>query len=769
MAGLGHSLVFPLGGEGVTGGKPWIVNMRPAPEEADVGLLRPISFSLRDTESYVNPTSLNIAAGYAKIHGDGAAFFDRVVASTTRRGLLSPLTNLEPILSLIPNPPPGEAVRIKKLSNSSERSTYFTSIPVDNPRAFRSVVVSILIRPVTVSEDALTTGATGPVLGLEMGPRNSAAYAFFKIVSGVKKIMIAGPLVPGVAQTALANVDYDWSTNQRYSLIWNESRGAVHLFAGNNTLIASVNISSFPQFNSTTNPRHGTANDYVAVYGIEGLIDEEVEISGIAITDDVGFPLHGVSRPKSFITYLRAADFVRTTPGVDLRKDLVSPWYDDNAVHFEAPDEAGEIKPSQQYLQFARVTANPLRSVAVYREEPGFLIVNSHGYCVDLRFFGTNTLKDEESAGMGFVISDGFSVFRIGCFQYNSLRYLGILKVGGDDNLITDQYTMVYDWSTPGRVRFLVDGKQNRIQVFAGTDLIDPIFERVLNRSEFPAPIDYGWTSLIPFIGLGHFAATQTTGSFYLQEVDFSHYYQSWEAGDGKIPNDGALSIVWTKTVVGTPINNPANPVVDFITIGCDGNDQLVYHRDADTDAFRGASVEFRVEVSSHEKFERTGDAIVIDDGLKSFVLTFTDSEEGKFACIAVRADLASFQEISGFDGDGPKFSFRIDWEQPHDYRMERRPFEGIYVFIDSDLTPSLFVPESLLPELPDTMYSTPTIAFGHFLTDAPSVAKWSYVRTFFSTGFEISFKKNLPDSTLKRDLFGSEAIILVEATDSDT
>lgn len=764
MGGFVYPFVFPFGGGLQTGGKPWIVNLHPNSEDINVKLLRPISFSIRDTESGIDPTTIHVASGYSRVYGRGTNYFDREIPATTRAGLTDPTTTVEPLLSLLPGPAPADAVVIENLTSAEERSVYFTRVPADDLSAFRNVMISGLITPVNVTNDPLIL-AKGPVIGIEVGPRNSAVYVFFKMVAGTRVVLITGPLDPGGPLVPATVVIYDWSFNPRYSLIWNESRGQIQLFGNDNVLIAQVPLTSFPTFGDS-HVRHGTREEYVAVYGISGITNEAVQISSISFADDVGYPVRGLIKPNAYTTTLRAADLVKTTNGVDPRKDQLSPWVDDNGVNFEPVDNLGLVRFNRDLTQFARLTVTPPKSLAFYREEPGFLLSGNEGFCVDVAFFGTSTLLDGDATGMGLAIHDGFTAFRLCCFQRDDVKYLGLLKVSGNETDLDDQFYTEYDWASPGNIRFAVDGRSQTVRIYDHKDLGTPLLSVTLNRALFPAASVYGWDYVVPFIGVGHFETVEATGSMYLQGVVFSHLTRVWESFNGKVPDDHTLPLPWANITTGTP-GTPVSPVTEeFVEVTCAGSDTLVYKQTAVTDSNRGASIEVRVAVSGNDKWERTGDAIILDDGTRSFVLSFTETEEGRFACLALRGITEAYQEISGFDGDGPLLSFPIDWRDPHTYRIERKPTEGTYIFVNEELKPRIFWPDSKLSFIPDSIYTTPVVAFGHFLNKCPSTAKWYFVRTFFSTGFEVSFKKNETDSALKTDLFATESIVLVEAGD---
>jgi len=106
-----------------------------------------------------------------------------------------------------------------------------------------------------------------------------------------------------------------------------------------------------------------------------------------------------------------------------------------------------------------------------------------------------------------------------------------------------------------------------------------------------------------------------------------------------------------------------------------------------------------------------------------------------------------------------------------HDYRLEWKPWDGFYVYVDRETEPRIMVP-ALRPGamLPSTIYNVPTVGFGQFKEPAstPTVSEWKYLRTLLSSGYELSFKKNLSAPQLQEELFGTKAIVIVHAEDAD-
>jgi hypothetical protein len=192
-----------------------------------------------------------------------------------------------------------------------------------------------------------------------------------------------------------------------------------------------------------------------------------------------------------------------------------------------------------------------------------------------------------------------------------------------------------------------------------------------------------------------------------------------------------------------------------------------VFKRGGKWDANRGAVIEARVQITDHKIQARTGLFIILDDGLRAYMLSFVDTAVGKFVGVPTRAGLASFIETVGESETAAKLSFAIDWDQPHTYRMEYRRLDGLYIFVDNDPEPRLVILESDNVDFPNSQFLSPTVAFGQ-LSKEGSTSRWDFVRTMFSRGYEVSFKKLEADALLEDDIGNTQAVVLAFAEDND-
>lgn len=783
MAGLGSPLAFPLGGTGLSAGRPWIVNLIPEPGDENVSLLRPVQFTVRDAETYVEPGALLVEVGYAKVHSEAEELFDSL-PRTTRITLQPAVPAGDPVLEVVPG-----GVRIGKSSGGAQRSVYTTAI--DAGTGFRSAMVSALITPLVVSPStelsiagplnpsvypnpglplpfSPLTGESsgGTVLGLEHGPRNKAVYLWLQTSdAGVRIARFTGYLRDDdVPPTPNLVIEYDWSAQHRYTITWNEAQGYAEAYAdiaGVTTRLFRVPIASVPDMPEDYYGRAGGDLDVVGLYGQEGASGDQSLWSNIAVTTDVGFPILGNIRPGTFNTISRSADLFRTSGSVDPRSLDVGAWFTAPESLFPDQDAAAVTATAAGLFKITKNT--PGDTFAVYRTEPGLLRSNTEGLMVQASATAANELHDEASTGSGIVVYDGQTVFQLVLFNYFSVRTVGLLKKNGNPDNINEYFRpeLPLDW-TAEDFRLCLDTRGGRVQLYVVSDLSTPVLDIPFDRADLPSGADFGWDGLASFVAFGHITPGNTRGTFSLKNLTLSHMYQTWEGESGVAPTDSLTDPQYTATTFGSPSTSMVDGV---FTIESSPGELCKIHREAPFAINRGGTVEARVRISDYHPRFRTGTYLLLDDGLRSYALTFVDTVIGKFAALSLGAG-SGFAEIVGRDGRAASLSFPVDWSQFHTYRMERRAYEGIHVFLDDEVTARIVYPEKDINVLPQEQFSgTPSLAFGQFSTEG-STSEWTFVRGFFSGGYEISFKKNQPDSVLREQLFATQAIVVAYALD---
>jgi hypothetical protein len=766
---------------------PHIVNLIPREDDSDFGLTKPIRFSLRDVETYVNPVNLHVTTAYAKIRSKDTELFDIQLPRTFRSSVLSGIiSTVEPILDKLV-----DGVRITKTTNDPQKSVFFTNI--DTPQGFKSVLVMASVRP-----DVVTSH--GPVLGVENGPRSTAAYLFFEDDSG-PQLRLAGPADASGTRVPNIVIPYDWSSGfWKYIIVWNEVLGQVQIHVMDNDgteLLHIEDISEFQQFDTelgSPTPRRGSLSEFTAVYGVEGPVGESVTIDDIAITADVGFPFVGLSRTGEFLTKRQSDETIRYEGG-DPRNLEVAPWFGPDNRFFSVPDPSGVVRVLSEGVRLTKTTMPS--SLAIYREEPGFEGSDTDGLFLEGRFFAiVSQALSQRITGMGFMVWDGASAFILSLID-GEVRNIGLLKSsGGIGNSQDHKYPNTpLQWSGDTYFRFTVDPRRGKVELF-GDDLVVPILSMNFDRGEFPDGSTLGILSDPAFIAFGHIANLPTAGSFDLKRLTYSHIYQSYEARDGVTPDQPNTDPIWNYSSTGPdeelfgPLYGHAlfgggyglTPLPYFIT-GSFGeqafieivNDQLVitssasstgtFHRNAPFDDQRGAVLEIRSQITSWKPKSRTGFFMVIDDGIKSYILSFVDTDVGRFVGVATRFGLGGFLERVGTDGSAEKLSHKIDWTEPHIYRLERRPLDGLYLLIDGE--EALVIPDSDKVDFPSSRFHVPTIAFGYMVPVGGQV-KIDFVRAMFGSGYEISFKKVDSVQDLEESIRDTRAVVIAHAQDVD-
>ena len=768
---------------------PFIVNLAPTPDELTTGLTAPIRFSVRDTDTFVVPDLIRVTIGYAQTRASGTQPFEEVMARTVRSSVLfgavdpqTPPTILEVV----------DGIEITKTIAGLQRSVYFTS--VDSSSGFRSAMAMAVVKPVTI-----TNGEPGAVFGMENGPRRTGAYLFFERDAGTPRLRFCGPannLDIRVPNQVLA---VDWTGTDHYFIVWNEVRGKVELYRihlGVTSLLHEEDISSFQVFDPIPGgtPQRGGASDIVLVYGIEGQVGEKVVIGNVALTTDVGFPLFGLIRTGEYLTARRSDETVRFTGG-DPIKVPISSWFGPDDRFFSNPDNGvTKVLPTGTFRMSKGVSGD---SMAIYREEPGFLTSDVNGFMMEAIFFGTATqLISARITGMGFFIFDGQTVFYLGLLS-GPTRTVGLLRAGGDAavpaSFITPDEDI--DWSTVTSLRLVVDPRREVIDLY-GEDIATPLMTLDFDRGDFPAAADFGLGGEPAFLAFGHISDIATLGLFDLSRLTYGATYQAYESSDDALPDDAATDPIWTATSGGFSGGVP-NPLFTLALLGggfgilpiglfiediappshssmVEG--QLVTDTDpGTTQTFRrlipisperGTVVEFRVQITRHKPRARSGFFVIIDDGLKAYAVSFIDTEIGKFIAIPIRSG-SGLIEVVGTEGQAAKLSAKIDWDQPHIYRLERRPLDGTYLFIDNNPTPALYVPDSDRLDYPNSQFITPSVAFGHIGFEG-SRSVVDFVRVMYSEGYEISTKKVDTTAQLEEDIRNTQAMVIAFVKDAD-
>jgi hypothetical protein len=759
------------------------VNLIPKPEATLVGLLDPIRFSLKDIETRIEPGSIHVGVGYAKIHSHSDQLFDEIPRTQRGTVYMGPVSEVPASVNLIAG-----KVRVTKTVSSLQKSVYFTS--VDFGSHLESVMVSAIIKPESVTPEELTA-----VLGLEYGLRNTGVYLFFGVDAlGAKYLRIVGPnYQPDYTWS------FDWTGEYRYIIVWNEARGRVELFV-NESFMGYVPLSEFLPYSEISGTRHyGGAGDVTCVYGVEGSSGNSVTLSEVAVAADTSFPFIGLIRSGEFYTTRRSDEFVRFAGGADPRVISDSHWMDLPETLLPYKDTTGTlgVVPSSGAFRLSKNSAEldpgQYTTLAIYREEPCLGRSIQEGFIFEVKFFATPTLLEQAGTGMGFLINDGRSVFQIDLLDDLAHRTVGILRKSGHPYLPYEHWTPITptEWSSPQTIRLVVNPRRNKMELYLLPDTSTPIISQPLNRSSLPSVSDYGWDSETPFAAFGHIANLKTTGSLDIYDIQYSALFQEWDFRDGYTPDDVHTNPVHdliTSGETGGPLNLSVVPGVhplpyfvptttdppgtatmtsEGLEIACSRGEALLYAKASSFSPDHGAAIELGVRIKTWKRFNRTGAYGIMDDGISLFLMGFVETEEGKFVTLSVVGGTFGYKEIAGYTGDGAKLSFPIDWTEYHVYRMERRPLDGVYFFVDGERTPRLVVPDSAHFEMPLSQFLPGILAFGQF-NQSGGISVWKHERTAVGTGYEISIRKSGTEEVVEEEVFSTRALVTAYVQDAD-
>lgn len=744
--------------------------------------LDPIRVSLRETSSYINLSTVQLNVGYAKSHALGVnGPFERQLPRTRRGSLFNPAEYTDnPTISVV-----GNALNILKTAGTPQASTYFTSVDrgaLTSLSAMFTSVFSVGHSPVYSGSDPV-----GPVIGLEHGPRNTAAYCFFLDDGTTKKIRVCGPNVNGTRSPDVY-VTFDWSavTDRQYIIFWNEARQILELWTddltgsggiGNATLITAVSLAQFQQFGGVGSVPAGGANDITGVYGVEGASTAAAAIVSVATSADVSFPFVNGNMAGGWKTFLDSDVSVGFSGSVDpthLGRGGI--WFP-NQTNL---DPAGQIIPSSGgYCRFEKNTAST--DFSIYRDEPGFQKTVTDGFSIEFRCSTSTSGGTGFATGAAIQISDGSTLFQLDFLNDGSARNIGLLLDGGDPTVPSDHLLALapIDYSL-GTLRLTVDSRRGVMEMFNTENLDTPLATWDLDRGILPTATDSKIVVGLPV------TSTPAIGALDVFSLKYSYIYQAWEARDSITP-DAADPVFSTNTAGGGgggPLNAAVMPGVlplpyfagsggggsgsgsltpEGYEIECPGGTTFFFSRSGQFDVNRGCVLETSMKIEEWHSFDRSGVFAIIDDGDNAFMLSFVETDAGKYVCIPLSAGSGSFQEYAGPSGLGAQLSVPIDWTVFHTYRLERRPRDGLYLFIDNNPVPALVLLDSARYSFPHTQFNSQLIAFGQF-TDEGAVSVWEFVRGQFGSGYEISTGLSRPAAELQARLSNARTTVVVAA-----
>lgn len=813
MAGLGGQalLAFPLGGEGIAvTAKPWIVNLYPEPDAINAGLLTPVQFSVRDVETWVDLGTVHAVVGYAKVFSHGDNYFD-YLPRTFRGSLFDGPFIGTPNVTLVAG-----GVSIEKTDDRLQKSVYFTAVDVAGifrPGGIVAAEISPEIENIAPPDtgplnNCIFPGIMPPpwmnvrlhvisgVLGLEHGPRNTGLYVCMintgTIASPVPQLRIIGPEVDGVCRPDYL-VPYNWYGKHRYFVVWNEDIQEAEVYVdvnGSTTRIFSTPLfDEFGAFNfnlyspgSNNIQRHGGDLDIVAAYGQEGRLGSKMTIHSVAVATDVGSPVIGTMLPDTWRSTRRSAELVVLDGSIDPRHTPISPWFDNTGILVPHPDPDAVKQVVGKAFRITKNTEG--KSAALFREEPGLLrcvpssldppSYTSDGFLLEATLFATCTQRIQAATGMGLLVFDGQTVYDLALFDDSQTRTLGLLQGHGDPTNINHRYIPYppVNWSSPVGFRFTVDPRRGKFELYNEDQYLSPAMTYTFNRASLPTGRDYGVMGRLPFIAFGHPIAAGTLGSFDLYSLKYCHVYQAWEGRTEADPHDDADPAFTRDNALLTNLGTWSS-AGGVHTISCAANQTVRYWRPASFDVNRGIVLEANLRIPAYKQRSRTGVYLVLADGNYTYMLGFVDTDAGKFACLSQSHNLNGFWEYPGFEGDSARLSFLCDWTQEHRYRIERKPLDGLYVYLDYETEPRLAIKDSEYfgwprpRPLPDLPPDTPLVGFGHFSGEG-GASEWRYLRTLCSTGYEFSARKNVSDDLLVEQLFGTEAVVVAHVEDED-
>ena len=742
MSILASPLASPLGWPAPEGTPDrWIGNVTPA--QGSVRPASPITMSSRHSASdqavavaLADVTAYFATASRYSIEGSDIYAIPGARRSSTLPG--------EIVVGGTPTAMP-DGLHFEKTSNDPQASVF--RVPLTTNASAEGYLISASITPTTIAD---ADGHTGVVLGLDLGFAGTAAYLLLKQVDGIKRLELRGPVA-----TSLAWVAYDWTGEQSYTLVWDAVLQRVQVFVtGSSTIRAfSEPLSRFTAPDGTTRAL-STDSEVVGLYGIEGEAGNAATFHRVYLPEECIPLLTAGATKRSYAPKVAGSDLIAMTS--DPFNSLISNWGPPPTAVAPSEDPAGVISYDDATGVLSFVRATELTTLMAYREDTDLGFATAAGVRIRVKFSATSTTSSTH-AGMGVLVFDGASAIELALIRGPSYRSVALrTEQPVDVQMGFVEASPAVDWSSVADLDVEIDGQRNELRVYEPGGLV-PLINTPYDPAKLRSASSLGWTGLAPFIAFGHVEAVSGVGTLEVHEFSYSLLHDVWRPAQQVNPT------LATPPFTEVLSAGSRSSVDGELVVSHAAGQALALRRPLHGGLERGFYIDAAVRITEHKTGVPLDFVIAVLNAQYTFGVTLLDSPEGKF-CAVLLADGEASKVIYGDSGDALKYSFRVDWAQPHAYLVRAVPFFGLEVYLDYGRDPVLRVPFSELPVPQYATFDTAEecealigfIRFGGTYSRGARVSKWGYVRTGGGTGYELGFQ---PPSRLSGALIVAAAV----------
>jgi hypothetical protein len=768
--------------------KPVIVNTLPhplaPPSAVDVDAY--LRFGLRDVDTYVNRSTIQVGIAYGNGYYDPAKelvlpedvedLTDPLGTTSIHRGFFDDwagtASGLEPLLDASTG-----HLLMTKATGGQERSFYSIIDSAVEGRSFHAEV-RVDLAPAGGGAALYFNDARyrGLMLGLVSGLRNRGVFVFFCEDAGVPLLVVCGPATASGVRTVLAEVPFDWTVpGNTYKLVWNEytSPKSVEVYAsdaaGETTRILWVHMTTLDQFHETAvvgGEVVSSSGKAMLVFGVDGP-------AGTLVTADLaaqfllgGRAVHNGQRCYNHGAIVTPDHLIRLGMGTLPENLLVSPWLPGVMT--------GSVLATSTRLTLTKEsTDNHFLPLVYTREEPalgtagwmlrGYVLGSSSSY------LGSNL------SGMGVLLDTGDRLVHLALLDDYAEKFLGVQTSPAGSLIQETTYTKIpdTDWSDGVPITIIADPARNELDIFVGEDLA--------------LTVSYSPANLAPSAGVGARVTfghatpmhlpSGSYGDFILQELWYSTNVVSYCADHLVLPEAAATPWVRDPMGAGAISVGAGGLTIQDDSFGAAGSPLMYRRMETYLVPSHAAFVEARYSIESWS--DDVGSPNPVDHPIA--MAMYLDDIDSVAALVAVKTatgrtfvyvpsvnDPETLAAVVQQTEEGEARSLEIDWTELHTYRLERSPGEHVRLYADNAVIPAIDLTwdEADLPN--GGMALQPSVGFGSGAPNQKAKGVWKFVRYGIGRGYDLAVRRELTTDEMREHAFDGGVNLLIEASDVD-
>lgn len=693
------------------GTAPFVGNVYPgdAPSPGDL-----IGFSVRHGNAYpgvpLDLSKVRAYFGHGGTRAPGDFLFDSL-PHTVRSSTLPGTFDEDRILELS-----GGRVALEKTSVSPQRTVYATRL--SEGRSLQGYLVGAQIK---ADEIVVGTGHAGALLGLDLGFCNSAVYFFLQKDGAARKVALRGP---GGSPSVTAA--FDWPDTGTYYLVYDAISQTVsaYLDDGGLSRLVEAAVSSFAPHGPSSR-RLATGNEVLALYGVEGGVGMRSAFGPVFLPEQMVALVGNGGVSHTYAGRVQGAERIAAGPS-----PLTQPSGRFFLLPAEDRDALGTVTETGGACRLHRPTPNT--TYVLSRDDTDFRMAAADGFRVRVTLSGASPVTDLFT-GMGLSVWDGSSLFSLTLVQSPRGRGVALRKSGAVTSASSYAIAHDVDWATPVSLVLEVDGRRNEVSLY-GEGEVSPLLTLPFDRAKLPNGSATGLSGKPPRISFGHEVPVAASGTLTIHALEYTPVLQHWRAESGELPNEAMPAF----SIDGGSLEGTVSLSNEALVLLQGAAEAGLYRRAGYSSAHRGQFVEAEVFLDA-EKVGPSGVVLGLSDDEKLYAVTFVRDRTGPYLALFVAGEGGEPTTSVGDRAEEKKYSVRLDWSEPHVYRVTVDPFSGVLVEVDGKIL--LRAPKSVLPEavFPGQLFFGSGGDFGA-LQAGPRTSYWKHVCYGTSTGYEFSF-----------------------------